>query len=193
MTGRQEPSADVLLKRLVSRHAHLVGRSSPHVGHAGAAPKKHGRARTVAACALSLLFHSLFDSLLVSSEKASASDELDVTSSGFSPVDLDALEAGVTLTAANPPSTKNTLGLDIEINDVGYIATVQMGTPPRDFKVLMDSGSADLWVGAEGCQSSETPGADCVRDSDQLAFAPLISLDAGQSRVPWIPVLVFIC
>lgn len=28
-----------------------------------------------------------------------------------------------------------------------------MGTPPRDFKLLMDSGSADLWVGAENCQS----------------------------------------
>ncbi|KAI0661538.1 acid protease [Cubamyces menziesii] len=57
------------------------------------------------------------------------------------------------LTAANPPTAANSLGLDIEANDVGYIATIQMGTPPRDFHILMDSGSADLWVGAEGCQS----------------------------------------
>ncbi|KAI9000528.1 aspartic peptidase domain-containing protein [Trametes punicea] len=28
-----------------------------------------------------------------------------------------------------------------------------MGTPPRDFLILMDSGSADLWVGSENCQS----------------------------------------
>ena len=44
--------------------------------------------------------------------------------------------------------------------DVGYIATIQMGTPPRDFKLLMDSGSADLWVGSENCQSEG--GGGCV-------------------------------
>jgi hypothetical protein len=74
-------------------------------------------------------------------------------------VDAEALKKG-TLTPANTPKTPNSLGLDIETNDVGYIATVQMGTPPRDFKLLMDSGSADLWVGSEGC-TSET-GPDCV-------------------------------
>jgi hypothetical protein len=34
-----------------------------------------------------------------------------------------------------------------------------MGTPPRNFLILMDSGSADLWVGAENCQSEA--GGDC--------------------------------
>lgn len=38
--------------------------------------------------------------------------------------------------------------------DVGYFAIVQIGTPPQDFKILMDSGSADLWVGSEDCQSN---------------------------------------
>ncbi|EPQ52745.1 acid protease [Gloeophyllum trabeum ATCC 11539] len=77
---------------------------------------------------------------------------------GFSEVDLQALENGG-LTAAGAPTADNSLGLDIEANDVGYIATVQMGTPPRDFKLLMDSGSADLWVGSEQCQS--TAGGGC--------------------------------
>lgn len=54
---------------------------------------------------------------------------------------------------ANPPTAANSLGLDIEANDVGYLATIQMGTPPQDFLILMDSGSADLWVGSEDCQS----------------------------------------
>ncbi|KAH9856515.1 acid protease [Lenzites betulinus] len=63
------------------------------------------------------------------------------------------------LTDANTPTTANSLGLDIEANDVGYIATIQMGTPPRDFLILMDSGSADLWVGGEACVSSA--GGDC--------------------------------
>ncbi|KAI0671548.1 acid protease [Trametes maxima] len=57
------------------------------------------------------------------------------------------------VTAASTPTADNSLGLDIEAKDVGYLATIQMGTPPRDFLILMDSGSADLWVGAEDCQS----------------------------------------
>ncbi|KAI3613767.1 aspartic-type endopeptidase [Moniliophthora roreri] len=56
--------------------------------------------------------------------------------------------------AANQPTADNSLGLNIEANDVGFLATIQMGTPPKDFLILMDSGSADLWVGAENCQSS---------------------------------------
>lgn len=44
--------------------------------------------------------------------------------------------------------------------DVGYLATIQIGTPPQDFLILMDSGSADLWVGAEKCRSQA--GGDCV-------------------------------
>jgi len=68
-----------------------------------------------------------------------------------------ALPDGVT--AAGAPTADNSLGLDIEGTDIGYLATVQMGTPPRDFLILMDSGSADLWVGAENCQSEA--GGDC--------------------------------
>ncbi|THH03644.1 hypothetical protein EW145_g6119 [Phellinidium pouzarii] len=74
------------------------------------------------------------------------------TSDGISQIDInDAASGG--LTVANDPTASNSLGLDIEANDVGYIATVQIGTPPQNFKILMDSGSADFWVGSENCQS----------------------------------------
>ncbi|KAJ7178850.1 acid protease [Mycena crocata] len=60
---------------------------------------------------------------------------------------------------ANAPTTDNSLGLNIEAKDVGYLATVQMGTPPQNFLILMDSGSADFWVASEACQS--VAGGDC--------------------------------
>lgn len=85
------------------------------------------------------------------SELATADSAAD-TSNGVSSVVINAAEKN-TLTPANTPTNANSLGLDVQNDDVGYIATVQMGNPPREFKLLMDSGSADLWVGAEGCQS----------------------------------------
>ncbi|KAF8753466.1 Acid protease [Rhizoctonia solani] len=71
---------------------------------------------------------------------------------GFSKVDLAAaINGGVT--NSNKPTAANSIALDNEANDIGYLATVQLGTPPRDFRLLMDSGSADMWVGGEACQS----------------------------------------
>ena len=71
---------------------------------------------------------------------------------GFSNVDLAAaINGGVT--KANTPTAANTIGLDNEANDIGYLATLQIGTPPRDFSLLMDSGSADMWVGGTDCRS----------------------------------------
>ncbi|KAF9466568.1 aspartic peptidase A1 [Collybia nuda] len=55
------------------------------------------------------------------------------------------------LTKANKPSFGNSIGLDIQAKDRGYVGTVKIGTPARNFRLLMDSGSADLWVGGEGC------------------------------------------
>jgi hypothetical protein len=81
--------------------------------------------------------------------------------------------ASTGLTPGNTPTDANTVALDIEFDDVSYIATFQIGTPARDFKLLMDSGSADLWVGAEGCQSVN--GTDCVSSSLYLFF-PLPNL-----------------
>ncbi|KAI0292107.1 acid protease [Russula brevipes] len=142
MTGREVPSAEVLFDQLNVRDAHIVGRGPTRVSYPGvklgnknpdATPTTSPGADTPATA-------------------AAAAGE------GFSAVDAEAVKNG-TLTPANTPKTANSLGLDIETNDVGYIATVQIGSPPRDFKLLMDSGSADFWVGSEGC-TSET-GPDC--------------------------------
>lgn len=76
------------------------------------------------------------------------------TGGGVSPLDIQAAENGG-LTAAKKPTANNTLGLAIDADDVGYIATIQIGTPPQNFNILMDSGSADFWVGSETCQSQQ--------------------------------------
>ncbi|KAH9057800.1 acid protease [Lactarius vividus] len=128
MTGREEPSAEELLGRLVSREV------PPH---------------------RSWLTPGWPRWCCPGSRKSALRD---AANTGFSPVDLKAL-LDDTVTPASKPTAANSLALDIISNDVGYLATVQMGTPPRDFLILMDSGSADLWVGAEGCQSAE--GTDC--------------------------------
>ncbi|KAH7341636.1 aspartic peptidase domain-containing protein [Rhizoctonia solani] len=71
---------------------------------------------------------------------------------GFSKVNLGAaINGGVT--NSTTPTAANSVALDNEANDIGYLATIQLGTPPRDFRLLMDSGSADMWVGGESCQS----------------------------------------
>ncbi|KAG8740654.1 hypothetical protein FRC10_004064 [Ceratobasidium sp. 414] len=76
---------------------------------------------------------------------------------GFSQTDLNAAIQGG-LTNANAPTADNSIGLQDEANDVGYIATLQLGTPPRNFNMLMDSGSADMWVGGEACKSQQGGG-----------------------------------
>lgn len=95
------------------------------------------------------------------------------------------------VTLANAPTDSNSLGLDIEFvcfgtnvwvdltvycrsQDEGYLATIQMGTPPRDFLILMDSGSSDFWVGGENCQTvSTTSAADNVDNC--VCFHPSLS------------------
>lgn len=72
---------------------------------------------------------------------------------GFSSLDLDALVNNKITPSDVDSSTSspNTLGLDIQANDNSYFTTMQIGTPPRPFRILIDSGSADFWVPGEDC------------------------------------------
>src|SRR5580765_4138205 len=45
------------------------------------------------------------------------------------------------------------------------MAALKLGNPPRGFQLLIDSGSADFWVGGEGCQALD--GGDCVRSTSR--------------------------
>jgi len=107
---------------------------------------------------------------------AAASD----SSGGFQVEALSAQQAGA-LTKAKTPATADSLGLDIEANDIGYIGTAQIGTPARNFRFLMDSGSADLWVGSENCTNSDN-GGDCGTSHTFLGPASSSSfIDTGDA------------
>lgn len=66
-------------------------------------------------------------------------------------------------TTVGSTSGSGSISLAIEGHDIGYMGIFEIGTPPRKFQLLVDSGSADLWVGAEGCQADD--GGSCGNHS----------------------------
>jgi hypothetical protein len=58
-----------------------------------------------------------------------------------------------TLSPAAAVTAANSLGLAIEANNIGYVATIQMGANKTPFKMLIDSGSADTWVPSGKCST----------------------------------------
>jgi hypothetical protein len=61
-------------------------------------------------------------------------------------------------------------------------AGLKIGNPPRDFQLLIDSGSADFWVGGEGCH--DLNGGDCVRSRNlySIESADLTTSKQGAHR-----------
>ncbi|KZT07694.1 aspartic peptidase A1 [Laetiporus sulphureus 93-53] len=145
MTGSAQPSKRQLETKLHRR----VYASKPGLLERKRS-KRHGRLGLADA-------RKIKDTATASASATAASGAEGLTTAeGIPEVDVEAAASGG-LTLANAPTASNSLGLDIESNDVGYVATVQIGTPATDFKFLMDSGSADMWVGsAENCTTEGT-------------------------------------
>jgi len=181
MTGRQEPSEQELRERLRKRMYLLEHGPGSHKGP-GKRYNRHGISHNDATSSGRVLKGDTSKQVAAAD---SSTSELNTTGStgttnpGVSPLAITALSADA-LTAAIAPTADNSLGLDIEANDVGYIATVQIGSPARDFKILMDSGSADFWVGAENCQTAVQQTAGAARDIERRQVGQSAAAAAGQ-------------
>jgi len=151
MTGRDAPS-DAHLRARLDKRMYIIGNGS------GRLPVKAQTKRYNSAAKLVDSFKEKVASLTASqaadfkAKTTSNSTAGSNVAGGVSPIDLQAAANGG-LTDGETPTDSNSLALDIEGPDVGYVAQVQIGTPPKTFVILMDSGSADFWVGSENCQS----------------------------------------
>ncbi|KAJ7131940.1 acid protease [Mycena filopes] len=63
--------------------------------------------------------------------------------------------------------------------DASFVTTVQLGTPPRDFVIVLDSGSADFWVGSDVCKSG---GGNC---GNHTTLSKDSSTTFINSHTPW--------
>ncbi|KAJ7510367.1 acid protease [Mycena galericulata] len=75
---------------------------------------------------------------------------IDGDHSGSSIVERDGNSLSNITTLAN-----NSMVLNIDGSDTQYLATIPIGTPPRNFSIIMDSGSATFWVGSDNCTYDE--------------------------------------
>lgn len=72
--------------------------------------------------------------------------------------------AGVASSSSSRPSQHHGLSSD---NDFYYYAVATIGTPPQEFRMYLDTGSADIWVAGSKCQTTfcQTPGRRLFMES----------------------------
>ncbi|KAG0146584.1 hypothetical protein CROQUDRAFT_44259 [Cronartium quercuum f. sp. fusiforme G11] len=96
------------------------------------------------------------------------------TNTGFNTKKLNALIDNV-ITSPGKPTAANSVGVSIEANDVAYFITIEVGTPPQNFNVIMDSGSSDFWLAGPKCTNSNTGENTCGHKSlttESSSFKP---------------------
>ncbi|KAF9266563.1 aspartic peptidase A1 [Marasmius fiardii PR-910] len=159
MSGREIPSNDELSRRIVKRVAAIEGQDTTfdkRFNRSGLRGSKRSNHVGLAGGKAPATFKKVQNGGASGNGNAANGNGGNGAAAGGQNSTAAASANGVE--QANQPATANSLGLDIEGSDIGYLATIQMGTPPKDFSILMDSGSADLWVGSENCQEVQVQG-----------------------------------
>jgi hypothetical protein len=82
----------------------------------------------------------------------------DIAKLGFPSIAAAASETD-SLNYADTPNTLGSLALNIEANDIGYVAEFKIGTAGT-FRLLIDSGSADTWIPSTTCTKCGTAHAE---------------------------------
>ncbi|KAG0706693.1 aspartic peptidase domain-containing protein [Suillus ampliporus] len=72
-----------------------------------------------------------------------------------------------------------------EENDSSYSGVVSIGTPPKNFNLVLDTGSSDLWVATTSCTScgSDIPEFDPSKSSTYKATSSPLKIDYGSGWV----------
>ncbi|KAK0450060.1 aspartic peptidase domain-containing protein [Armillaria borealis] len=73
--------------------------------------------------------------------------------------------------------------LSTQANDIGYYGPVELGNPPSLFQLLMDTGSADMWVGTEGCRCDD--GGTCGNHSFLGPHSSKSFVGTNESWIIW--------
>jgi hypothetical protein len=67
-------------------------------------------------------------------------------------------------------------------NNIGYVGTISVGTPAQNFRVVFDTGSANLWVTSAFCKSAACTGKakyDHTKSSTYVPNGQVISIEYG--------------
>ncbi|XP_040189950.1 pepsin A-like [Rana temporaria] len=74
----------------------------------------------------------------------------------------------------------------VDYMDNEYFGTISIGTPPQDFSVVFDTGSADLWVPSVSCSSDACTNHQRFNPHVSSSFQPsnqIVSISYGTGKI----------